>query len=780
MEELQLKYVEIIFDKQTPQNIGAEINISSKIDNCEGKLEYKFIVGKGGIWNTIQEFSEKSECVWMPKSEGEYMVMVQARDKDGKKPLDYLAKEGYSIISEEETGIIQEEILSPKVVNDGEGDINFKGILEDEVVFNNVEFKEVMNIQEDNVVFLEVKELSKYEEEILMAENDVKEKQPFAKDIGRIEYEKINSEEKELNIINDVITNKEEYVVGEKCSVEVKTNNDNAYLYRFYIKNNDEWDIIRDYDTSGALNYTVNEEGEKELLIQCKRMESTEAFEDYKIIKVNVKSINKIEITDFKCLNKSLIAGEKLEFIVKTNICNNEAEKDKFVLLYKFYKLYKDGRSICIQDYSTKNDVYYKELEAGNYRILCLAKNIFSNKEYDDRAVLVYNVKPYKDIKINSFVASLNSPQTTETDIKFTSEIQGGKNILYRYKVRGPIEDDTGFMEEKEFSWKPIEAGEYEIMLYVKDSEYKGEYEAAKKIAFTIEEKGKKPVRILDVIVDKEKRIIVGEPVNIMVSGEGGTRLKYAFVIRKDKKQLECVDYNKSNWINFIPKQVGEYEIEVMVKDQYSDKPYDANTFIYLKAMEYLPGEIDYIILPYKENHLIGETIEFECIIQNTKNVLVKYETKINGHSVEETEFSKNKKLRFTPKIAGKYTIEVYAKNIKCKGEYDSKKQISLYVSEASPIIETKIITNKLEFNVNEEVTFEVVSRGGKDICYEFYLMRNNEWKKVQTYSKKHYYSFIPFTEGKYKILALAKSYYKKVSYEDYDQITFYVKGLKK
>lgn len=780
MEELQLKYVEIIFDKQTPQNIGAEINISSKIDNCEGKLEYKFIVGKGGIWNTIQEFSEKSECVWIPKSEGEYMVMVQARDKDGKKPLDYLAKEGYSIISDEETGIIQEEILSPKVVNDGEGDINFKGILEEEVVFNNVEFKEVMNSQEDNVVFLEVKELSKYEEEILMAENDAKEKQPFAKDIGRIEYEKITSEEKELNIINDVITNKEEYVVGEKCSVEVKTNNDNAYLYRFYIKNNDEWDIIRDYDTSGALNYTVNEEGEKELLIQCKRMESTEAFEDYKIIKVNVKSINKIEITDFKCLNKSLIAGEKLEFIVETNICNNEAEKDKFVLLYKFYKLYKDGRSICIQDYSTKNDVYYKELEAGNYRILCLVKNIFSNKEYDDRAVLVYNVKPYKDIKINSFVASLNSPQTTETDIKFTSEIQGGKNILYRYKVRGPIEDDTGFMEEKEFSWKPIEAGEYEIMLYVKDSEYKGEYEAAKKIAFTIEEKGKKPVRILDVIVDKEKRIIVGEPVNIMVSGEGGTRLKYAFVIRKDKKQLECVDYNKSNWINFIPKQVGEYEIEVMVKDQYSDKPYDANTFIYLKAMEYLPGEIDYIILPYKENHLIGETIEFECIIQNTKNVLVKYETKINGHSVEETEFSKNKKLRFTPKIAGKYTIEVYAKNIKCKGEYDSKKQISLYVSEASPIIETKIITNKLEFNVNEEVTFEVISRGGKDICYEFYLMGNNEWKKVQTYSKKHYYSFIPFTEGKYKILALAKSYYKKVSYEDYDQITFYVKGLKK
>ncbi|OOM79690.1 triple tyrosine motif-containing protein [Clostridium sp. BL-8] len=781
MEELQLKYVEIIFDKQTPQNIGTEINISSRIDDCDGKLEYKFIVGKGGIWNTIQEFSENSKCVWKPRTEGEYMVMVQARDKDGKKPLDYLAREEFSITNDEATdAMLNEEILS-KVANDEEGDISFRGIVEDEISSDNLEFKEaVNNDQESNVVFLEVKELSKEEKETLIGEKSINEELLFSEGTERRECKKIDfegNEEKEVELINTIITDKEEYMVGEKCSIEVKMNNEGAYLYRFYIKNNDEWDIIRDYDTSNLLKYTVNEEGEKKFLVQCKMMQSTEAFEDYKIVRINVKSIRKIEITDFKCLNKALISGEKLGFVVETNVYKNEAEKDKVVLLYKFYKLYKDGKSVCIQDYSTRNDVYYKELEAGSYRILCLVKSIFSNREYDDRAILVYDVKPYEDIKINSFVASLNSPQTTETDIRFTSEIQGGKNLLYKYKVKGPIEEDTGFTAEKEFSWKPIEAGEYEIILYVKDSEYKGEYEATKKIAFTIEEKGKKPVKILDVIVDREKKVIAGESVNIMVNGEGGTRLQYAFTIRENKKKLEGVSYNKSNWINFIPEHAGEYEVEIMVKDQYSDKPYDANTFVHLKAMEYLPGEIDYIILPYKETHLIGEAIEFECIIQNTQDVLVKYETKINGHSVEETEFSKNKKLRFVPKIAGKYTIEVYAKNIKCKDEYDSKKQINLYVSEAPPVIETKIITNKLEFNINEEVTFEAISRGGKDVCYEFYLMVNNEWKKVQPYSKKHYYSFIPFAEGKYKILALAKSYYKKVSYEDYDQITFFVKA---
>mgnify|MGYP001440920207 CR=1 FL=1 len=813
MEELQLKYVEIVFDKQAPQNIGTQISILSKIDNRVGNLEYKVIVGRGGIWNTIQEFSEKNECIWEPKMEGDYMVMVQAREKNGKKLLDYLAKEDYSIIKEDAVNTIYEEESIKKIVNERDEKIDFKDIVgnedknlllikKEDSIDNKIEFKKDMNNAEDKVVFFKAKHLSTDEKEILIGKNDhTNEKTAFSESIKRIDHTQIKHKENEvkddtteiinklisednierqLSVIKEVIIDKKEIAVGGKCSIEVRTVDENTYLYRFYIKKHNEWNIVKDYDTSNILKYTANESGEKEFLIQCKRMESIESFEDYKTIKINVKDNDNIEITNFKCLSNSLMVGEKLGFSVETNIKVKDNEQYELILLYKFYKIHKDGKSICIQDYSTKNDVYYKEVEEGSYRILCLVKSILSNKEYDDRAILVYEVKPYKDIKINSFVADFNSPQVCGNDIKFTSEVQGGNDLLYKYRVKGPIEEDTGFISKEEFIWKPIEAGEYEIILCVKDTNYKGECEDSKKIAFTIEKKGKTPVKILDVIIDKEKKIITGEPVNIIINAEGGTKLQYAFTIRKDNRRLEGVDYNKSNWINFIPKQVGEYEVEIMLKDKYSDKAYDINTFVRLKVMEYIPGEIDYIILPYKDTYLIGDTIEFECIIQNTQSVLVKYETKINGHSVEQTEFSKNKKLRFIPKTAGKYTIEVYAKNVKCKGEYDSKKQVSLYVSEASPVIETKVITKSLEGNINEELTFEVISRGGKDVCYEFYLMENNEWKKVQDYSRKNYYSFIPFIPGKYKILALAKSYYKKVSYEDYDEIIFHVKGLKK
>lgn len=793
MEELQLKYVEIVFDKKSPQKVGTEITISGKIGNQGIELEYKFIVGKGGIWNTIQEFSDRNECMWKPKREGEYMVMIQAREKDGKKPLDYLAKEDYSILRSEVVSTMHKDVYIEPAVNAENINIEYKNAAENNadenlLMLNMKDFKdsngnaeETIKNQEDNLIPFGVKGISENVNDVVTEKYHSQQSYitpSDLKDIDEVETNIVEEYKKDSNIIRDIITDKGEFTVGDKCSIGIKTDDEETYLYRIYIKKCNEWSLIRDYDTSNVFKYTVNEAGEKEFLIQCKRLASTENFEDYRIKKINVKDNIKVEITNFKCLSKLLIVGEKLGFAVETNIKNTVDESDQ-VLLYKFYKIYKNGKSVCIQDYSTKNDVYYKENQAGSYKILCLVKSILSNKEYDDRAVLVYNVKPYRTVKVNGFVANLNSPQASETEIKFSSEVQGGNTLRYRYKVKGPIEEDTGYTDKDEFAWTPMEAGEYEIILYVKDIYCSGEYEDAKKIAFTIEKKGKNPIKILDVVVDKEKKVIVGEPVNIMVNAEGGTHLQYAFTIRNDKRRLEGGEYNKANWINFIPKQVGEYEVEIMVKDRYSDKPYDAQTIIYLKAMEYLPGEIDYIILPYKETYLIGDIIEFECIVQNTHNVLVKYETKINGNSVEKTEFSKNKKLRFKPKTAGKYKIEVYAKNLKCTNEYDSKKDISFYVNEASPVINTKIIANKLDSSVNEELTFEVITRGGKDVCYEFYLMENNEWKKVQAYSRKHYYSFIPFIQGKYKILALAKSYYKNVNYEDYDEITFYVNPMK-
>ena len=177
-----------------------------------------------------------------------------------------------------------------------------------------------------------------------------------------------------------------------------------------------------------------------------------------------------------------------------------------------------------------------------------------------------------------------------------------------------------------------------------------------------------------------------------------------------------------------------------------------------------------------KENYLVHEPIEMEAIIQNTTDTVVRFVTKINGQEVEDTGFVENKAIRVKPKCPGKYSFDIYAKNVKSSEEYDSKREISIYVKEAMPVHSTKISVDKEDLKVGEEVTFEVTRQGGKDVCYEFYMMKENNWVLVQEYSKKNYYTFLPFSPGEYRLLVLSKSFYKKVNYEDYESINFNIK----
>lgn len=659
----------ILFDKDSPRNKEDEVLIEAVFG--KEPLQYKFIIGNDGVWNTIQEFSESDTCIWNPSAEGKYIVMVQGKKEGSSRPFDYLAKEEFVI--------------------------------------------------------------------------------------GEKEIEKL---------IKDVNMDKTHLTVGEKITIDV-LGNEQGLLYRFWIKGNQDWELIRDYTTSNRLVFTANKEGKQEILIECKEVNSSENFDEFTTIKFDVVLPTKIEITDFKCLTEELLINQELVFKVSSSL------DDKRSLLYKFIKISKDGKVTCIQDYSSRRLVSYQEKEAGEYKLLCLVRDILSNKEYDDRAIMLYSVKAYNPINIKSFTPDTNSPQMNGSTINFKAEVDGGREIVYRYIVEGEVAEDSGYIRRNEYTWETQKEGEYTVTLYVKDISYDGDYEDKKVINYTIDKKSDKPVKIVDIITDNKKTALIGQPINIKVKAEGGISLKYSFVIYKDNKEKERIGFSDSNWINFIPDEKGEYEVEIRVKDKYSNKEYDSHTFIYVRAKEYLPGEIDYILLPNKSSYLVGDLIDIEAVVQNTRSVLIRYVTKINGYLVEDTGFIQNKKIQLKPKCSGKYTFEVYSKNIKCEEEFDSKKEVSIYVSEATPVTNTKILCDREEIVCNEEVTFKVTSVGGKDVCYEFYIMEKGNWIKTQSYSKKDYYTFIPFLRGEYRVMVLAKSFYKKVNYEDYGEFSF-------
>lgn len=566
----------------------------------------------------------------------------------------------------------------------------------------------------------------------------------------------------EENIIQRVSLDRRELLQGEKLSVMVETAV-RPVMYKYWISGKDGWELIRDYNSENELLFTANEPGKHEILVECKTIESKNNFDDFKTISFEVSEIEKVQITDFRCLSRELLTDKELIFQV------DASHEDSRMVLYKFVKIDNQGRALCIQDYSSKRMISFAEKEPGSYKLLCMAKDMYSTEEFDDRAIIVYEVKAYNPIVIKSFTTDYTSPQTLGTKILLKAMVEGGRNLLYRYMIEGKHGEDSGFIRNNSFLWETKCAGEYKISLYVKDDSYIGDYEEHTSLEYVVEEKLFKPVKIGDVAVSKEKNYVKNKPINITVSAEGGNELRYSFIVYKDKEEVEKISFGSANWVNFTPVRSGEYELEIMVKDKYSQKEYDSHTYLFFNVKEYIPSAIDYILVPSKEYYMVEDEIEIEVITQNTAENLIKYSLSINGHSVESTEYSKVKKFKFTPKVSGKYNLEIYAKNINCKEGYDEKKETKIYIHEAMPVTNTKIKCSTVKASKNEEVSFVVNSEGGKDVCYEFYLMEEGSWKLVQRYSKKNYYTFIPFISGKYRLLALSRSFYKKVSYEDYD-----------
>ena len=272
----------------------------------------------------------------------------------------------------------------------------------------------------------------------------------------------------------------------------------------------------------------------------------------------------------------------------------------------------------------------------------------------------------------------------------------------------------------------------YKITLWVKDESFKGKFEESAEMDFLIDEVSNNEVKIKEVIMNKEENFVRGENIHVSVMATGGSDLRYAFKVLKEEKEIEWVDYSTCNWVNFTPEGIGSYTMEIMVKDNYSKQKYDCHEIKHLEVMEFIPAEIDYVLMPSKENYMVGDKIKFDVITQRTQETLVKYVLKINRHTVEETDYIENKSYLLEPRCRGEYVLEIMARDKASTQVFDSKKVIKLDVIDAIPVANTKILRDKVNLQVNQGTIFTVKADGGKDLHYEFYLMEQGHgiWYK--------------------------------------------------
>jgi hypothetical protein len=575
-------------------------------------------------------------------------------------------------------------------------------------------------------------------------------------------------------LISDIFIDKTEIMVGEKITLTVKPTKDNI-MYRYWIREKENWLLIKDYSPEAILTWTAKYSGEQEFLVECKNLDSENTFDDFMKMQFKVQAIQSLEIMGFKCLTEDLLVGSELVFEVEAK------HDDNRMVLYKFVKTNLQGNSTCIQEYSTKKLVSYFEEEKGDYKLLCLAKDMYSLHEFDDRALIYYSVNPYEEINIHSFTSDLSSPQLCDTPISLKCIARGGKELLYKFEIQGSFTEDSGYIAKDNYVWTPKEAGKYKANLWVKDATFEGDYEKEACIDFIIDDIGSENVIIDDIILDKKNPVLLGDVIHVKVKATGGTSLRYSFVVIKEDKEVEKIDFGIHDFVDFTPEGIGNFKLDVRVKDKYSKREFDCHTVAYIEVLECIPAKIDYVLMPLQEYYMVGDAISLQVISENTRDTLVNYVLKINGHLVEQTNFLENKntehkKYEIKPKCSGTYLIEIQAKNKFSTKAYDCKKEIKIEVSDNLPITDTKILCDKTKVIVNEAVTFIAESQGGSAVVYEFYLMENGDWNLVQKFSRKNDYTFMPFTKGIYKMLVLSKSFYKRISYEDYDIMEIEVK----
>jgi hypothetical protein len=379
---------------------------------------------------------------------------------------------------------------------------------------------------------------------------------------------------------------------------------------------------------------------------------------------------------------------------------------------------------------------------------------------------------------------SLESPQSKNTEIKISLNDNSGKNFLCKYLVGsgGKWNALSDFASGKTVLWIPKEPGSYTVMAQIKEEDSKKSFDYVSKAEFVIEDAEAKVERLADkrkayideLNIDKKKPYIVNETIHVDVKASGGSGgYLYSFIVRKDGKELEEIQYGFCSWVNFTPETTGTFELEARVKDVDSTRYADNVKIIPIVVQEYAPAKIDYIIMPPNKQYVVSDTVAMEAIVQNTTNVLLKYILKINNHVIEETDFVESKKYEFIPKCSGVYSVVILAKNVISDAPYDNKNEIRVKVEEAQTIRNTKIEHDRENIICGESVTFSVSFEGGKGVLIEFYIMEEGAWQLVQSSSKKNYYTLIPYNKGFYRVLALTKSQNSVVPYEDYDIYTF-------
>ncbi|WP_461810493.1 glucosaminidase domain-containing protein [Faecalimonas sp.] len=533
----------------SPQLSDTSIKVSANISGNKMGLQYKFVWQKEDWkeWGVIKDFSSDDNAMWLPKSGGNYTIILNVKDSSGKVitvDIPYQIKgwsySGVKTSIQSPSNLETEINLSADVKGDTSG-------LQYKFVWQKEDWKEWGVIKDfssvNNVTWLP-KQVGEYELIV-----DVKDREGFVA-TRRVSYQIV---EKPWEV-QDIVFSTNRAEIGDEIKItqnmkNITANNKNLQ-YKFVWQKDDwkEWGVIRDFSTSNTVNWIPTIYGDCEIIVNIKdnRGKSATKTTKYHVQEGNWK-FSEIAVDR----GAAQMVGEKINLTAKLS-GNTTGLQYKFVWQKDDWKEWG-----VIQELSTKNTTEWIPKENGTYTIYADVKDSGGiTRSYSK----IFTIKSIGEITIQ---LQPNTNQTVggKVNIKAFAK-ESNQNTKYKFVWQKEDWKEWGVIQElstkNTVDWIPKKEGKYTICVDVKHGD-------ASVVTKTIQFKVSNWL-YNEVSVNKKQN---GElEIKPLIQGNtNGFTYKYVWMKNDWKEWGVIKDFSENKTMLWQPNGTGIYKMIVDVKD---------------------------------------------------------------------------------------------------------------------------------------------------------------------------------------------------------------------
>ncbi|HGH7177790.1 TPA: triple tyrosine motif-containing protein, partial [Bacillus wiedmannii] len=274
----QVNQVELTRDVETPK-VGQPITFTAKATGSSQPV-YQFWVKEDGKWRMVQDYSKTNVFKYTPNKDGDYNVSVYAKEAGSKAKQEAMQVHSFKVKPLEKVTAVElnRDVETPKVGQTITFTAKATGSSQPVYQFwvkEDGKWRMVQDYSKTNVFKYKLNKNGDYNVSVYAKDADAKTKQEAI----QVHSFKVKLLEKvtavELN--RDIEVPK----VGQAITFTAKAEGSSQPVYQFWVKEDGKWRIAQDYSKKNVFKYTPNKNGNYNVSVYAKDIDSKEKQESF-------------------------------------------------------------------------------------------------------------------------------------------------------------------------------------------------------------------------------------------------------------------------------------------------------------------------------------------------------------------------------------------------------------------------------------------------------------------------------------------------------------------